>query len=385
MDGGGGGQDSGSTDGPTGPDAPIDPYSITVTKSGTGQGKVTSAPNAIDCGAICAAAFPAGATVTLTATPVPPAIFKGWGGACSGIAPCTLTVDRAHAVTATFDLRKRIVKVLKVGSGNGTVRSTPAGIDCGASCEASFDEGSTVKLEARAAPGSGFVGWRQGCTGNRDCNVTIGDAPTVVEAGFAPLATWDPNWSPAGTITYANGNLSIASASATRKNARTTIGRSTGTYYWEVKANSGSAATNHGGIGLAEAVMPTTASFLGSEPSGFSFGYGAANTVFYMNWAGATFAGTPPAGTSIEAGNIYMFALDATGGFLWCGVNGTWFNAGVPTVGGGAASNPTVSGLSGTMYPAVSLYENSTNSFTANFGQSSFVYAVPLGFSPGFF
>lgn len=384
-DAGGGGIEGGSTDGGTDGPVPPSPFSITVVKNGNGKGTVTSAPAALDCGTICAAAYPAGTSVTLTATPEAPSLFGGWGGACSGTAPCTVTVDKVVAVTATFSLPKQTVKVSKSGTGSGTVKSTPLGIDCGLGCEGQFDQGSNVKLVATPAAGSAFAGWKQGCTGDKDCNLTIGNAATLVEAEFTTFATWDPNWSTPDTITYANGNLSIASNSATRKNARTTVGRSTGAYYWELKANSGSAANNHGGIGLAESVMPPTAAYMGSEPSGFSFGYGAANTTFYIMWAGASFAGSPPAGTAIASGNVYMFALDATGGFLWCGMNGTWFNGGAPAVGGAAGTNPTVSGLTGTMYPGVSLYESSTNSFTANFGQAAFVHTVPAGFSPGFY
>lgn len=384
-DAGGGGTEGGTTDAGTDGPVPPSPYSITVVKNGTGKGRVTSAPAALDCGTICAAAYPAGTSVTLTATPEAPSTFGGWGGACSGTAPCTVTVDKVVAVTATFDLPKQTIKVSKTGTGSGTVKSTPLGIDCGAACEFQFEQGSNVKLVATPDAGSAFVGWKQACTGNKDCNLAIGTSASVVEAEFATFATWDPNWSTPGTITYANGNLSIASASDTRKNARTTVGRSTGAYYWEIKANSGSAASNHGGIGLAESAMPATTLYMGYEPSGFSFGYGGANTTFYMSWAGATFAGTPPAGTAIASGNVYMFALDATGGFFWCGMNGTWFNGGAPAVGGAAGTNPTVSGLAGTMYPGVSLYETSTNSFTANFGQSAFLYAVPNGFAAGFY
>ena len=65
--------------------------SVSVTVSGPGT--VTSSPAGIDCPGSCTAMFPR--AVTLTATPYEGAIFRGWTGACSGAAPCTVTgVDR---------------------------------------------------------------------------------------------------------------------------------------------------------------------------------------------------------------------------------------------------------------------------------------------------
>ena len=43
-------------------------------------------------------------TTTLTATADTGSVFAGWGGDCSGVAPCTITVDDKYDVTATFNL-----------------------------------------------------------------------------------------------------------------------------------------------------------------------------------------------------------------------------------------------------------------------------------------
>ena len=79
------------------------PVQLTVVNAGSGAGTVTSAPAGINCGATCSASFTSGTSVTLTATPNANSTFTGWsGGACSGTAPCSLTLTAATTVTATF-------------------------------------------------------------------------------------------------------------------------------------------------------------------------------------------------------------------------------------------------------------------------------------------
>lgn len=79
--------------------------SFTLKVSSTGPGTVTSSPAGITCGSDCSESYAAGTVVTLMATPNKNARFLGWGGACSGTAACTVTMDAAKSVTATF--RKR--------------------------------------------------------------------------------------------------------------------------------------------------------------------------------------------------------------------------------------------------------------------------------------
>ncbi len=57
---------------------------LTVTKSGTGAGTVTSDPAGISCGTDCSESYPSTSSVTLTATPNSGSTFGGWSGACSG-------------------------------------------------------------------------------------------------------------------------------------------------------------------------------------------------------------------------------------------------------------------------------------------------------------
>ena len=76
---------------------------LTLARSGTGVGKVTSNPAGINCGTDCGDIYPLGRSVTLTATPATGSGFAGWSGACSGQArTCTLAMTTARSVTANF-------------------------------------------------------------------------------------------------------------------------------------------------------------------------------------------------------------------------------------------------------------------------------------------
>ena len=71
------------------------------------------------------------------------------------------------------------------GAGEGTVTSTPAGINCPDACEAELNSGAVLTLTATPAPGSEFVGWSGACTGAGSCQVAL-EAPISVNAEFAP-------------------------------------------------------------------------------------------------------------------------------------------------------------------------------------------------------
>jgi hypothetical protein len=159
----------------------VPPETLSVSTSGSGSGSVTSSPAGIDCGSTCSASFGQGTVVTLTATPAAGSTFSGWAGACSGAGSCQVKMSAAESVTATFDPVPHLtLTVARAGGGSGTVTSSPAGIDCGSTCSASFEEGTIVTLTASPAAGSTFGGWSGGgCSGTGSCQVTISAAESV--------------------------------------------------------------------------------------------------------------------------------------------------------------------------------------------------------------
>ena len=79
-------------------------YDLTITKTGSGSGTVTSSPAGIDCGTDCTETYTEGAVVTLSAIPDAGSYFTGWtGGGCSGTDDCTGTMNADTDITATFE------------------------------------------------------------------------------------------------------------------------------------------------------------------------------------------------------------------------------------------------------------------------------------------
>lgn len=156
---------------------------LTVTTAGSGttaslaNGSVISSPAGIDCARFagedtlgtCTGSFTPGTAVTVTAAPEGD-VTAALSGACTAptgnvgaAVSCTVTMDQARAVTATF--ARNVAHTLTVttagvgssaGDAGGAVTSDPAGIDCArtggsgstGTCEASYPEGATVTVTA---------------------------------------------------------------------------------------------------------------------------------------------------------------------------------------------------------------------------------------------
>ena len=176
-------------------------YSLTVNKSGTGSGTVTSNPAGINCGATCVFAYASGQSVTLTPTPASGYDFSSWSGACTGSEACIVSMDAAKSVTANFTAIPAGSSVLSVTkTGLGSVTSLPVGIDCSGTCNATFTNGTSVTLTAAPVTGYYFAGWGGACSGQGTCTLTINSNQTAT-ANFAQI----PSGNPLLTITVTGG------------------------------------------------------------------------------------------------------------------------------------------------------------------------------------
>ena len=176
-----------------------------LTVSVVGSGTVSSNPAGISCPSTCNHAFAGGSQVTLTPTPASGWAFASWGGACSGSGGCTVTINAAKSVTATFV--QNVTLSVNV-TGSGSVTSSPAGINCPSTCSASFAGGTQVTLTATPANGWGFGGWGGACSGFDNCVVTMTSAQSVT-ATFA-LPQYTLNVSVAGNGTVSSSPVGVS-------------------------------------------------------------------------------------------------------------------------------------------------------------------------------
>jgi hypothetical protein len=113
------------------------------------------------------------------------------------------------------------LRVLKMGLGSGTVTSSPAGINCGVTCEIGFGSTDTVTLTATAAAGSTFAGWdvdadgesstTPDCTGmSNTCTVSMSVARSVRPAfDLSPAIPTMSSFTPQGIQTYLTNNPTV--------------------------------------------------------------------------------------------------------------------------------------------------------------------------------
>ena len=160
---------------------------LSVTTAGTGAGTVQCKFNGGSAGA-CTSPQPNGTTVQIIATPNASSTFAGFSGgtgsasSCS-TSPCSFTITANSSVTATFNLKPVVVEyalaIEKIGTGTGTVTSSPAGIDCGSDCEASFADDTKVTLTATPDEGSAFDHWTGSGCNKGTCVVAMTRVRTI--------------------------------------------------------------------------------------------------------------------------------------------------------------------------------------------------------------
>ncbi len=163
--------------------------SLVIAFSGTGDGTVHLDAYDMHCESTsgCLWPLPENQTVTLNPTPAPGSEFTGWSGACSGSGSCQVPMSGFTAVNAAFEIDTteyilNITKFIDAPGQKAAVTSQPGGIDCGASCSASFVNNTAVQLTAAPEPGTKVDIW-QGCDAispdGLQCTVNLNADTTV--------------------------------------------------------------------------------------------------------------------------------------------------------------------------------------------------------------
>jgi hypothetical protein len=147
----------------------------------------------INCGSTCSASYASGTSVTLTAIAASGSTFAGWSGACTGTATCTVSMNAARTVTATFNTS---------GGAGTTPCSSPITVTGGQS--GNFNTTGAVCLRTSAT----VNGW--GCSNfeGRTVSVNGGTATSTCGAGPFPLAKYSDGYTyfsiSAGTYSWAS-------------------------------------------------------------------------------------------------------------------------------------------------------------------------------------
>jgi formylglycine-generating enzyme required for sulfatase activity len=154
-------------------------------ESGQGSLIADGALDALRCPGSCTGTVAHGGAVRLRAEPEAGWRLAAWTGACADAsAECRLVLTSSAAAGVRFERVRHRVRLRAAGDGRGRLVSSPAGLDCGAVCEAEFDALVPVTVTATPALGSRFQGWDGACSGDGACVLPL-DAPAELTARFA--------------------------------------------------------------------------------------------------------------------------------------------------------------------------------------------------------
>ncbi len=101
-------------------------YTLSISKSGTGNGTVTNSPTGTS--------FPAGTSVNLTAAPDANSTFGGWSGGCTGTGTSSSVIMNSNMnVTATFNAKSSYTITSSAGTGGSISPLGSVSVSAGAS------------------------------------------------------------------------------------------------------------------------------------------------------------------------------------------------------------------------------------------------------------
>jgi uncharacterized repeat protein (TIGR01451 family) len=266
----------------------LNSYALTTATAGTGSGAVTLSP--------AGGTYSHGTVVTVTNTPATGSTFTGWSGACTGSGACTVTMNGAKSVTATFSLNSYALTTATAGTGSGTVTLSPAG--------GAYSHGTVVTVTNTPAAGSTFTGWSGACTGSGACVVTMNGAKSVTATftlnryalgtGTSGTGSGAVTLSPAGG-TYNHGTVVTATNTPAAGSTFTGwSGACTGSGACVVTMNGAKSVTatfSLNSYALTTATAGTGGGAVTLSPAGGTYSHGTVVTVTNTPATGSTFTG----------------------------------------------------------------------------------------------
>ncbi|MHB1830796.1 MAG: InlB B-repeat-containing protein, partial [Candidatus Micrarchaeaceae archaeon] len=141
-------------------------YSVTLSASPSSYGTVSQTPSPSDC---AAGSYPAGTSVTITATPNTGYTFSSWSAECGTNASCTFSMPTSSlSITASFAQACYSVTLSGSPSAGGTESQT------GSTCAAdSYVAGTSVTITATPASGYSFSSWSAECGTSSSCTFSM--------------------------------------------------------------------------------------------------------------------------------------------------------------------------------------------------------------------
>jgi len=220
--------------------------------------------------------------------------------------------------------------------------------------------GFFLKFENSGAFGTDSSGNGNNFTVNGTMTQTI-DTPSNV------FATWNPLDGYVSHMVFSNGNNTVdfGSTNTTKSYPRSTIGASSGKWYFEVL---NVVNTNGQSVGITDRSSPSSTHELGYDP----YEYAYLNTGEKINNSSSS-----SYGNTYTSSDIIGVALDLDNNKLYFSKNGTWQNSGDPTSGATGTGAISITAPSSTnngfYFFAVGEYSGTQNpTWSANFGNGYF-------------
>jgi len=178
------------------------------------------------------------------------------------------------------------------------------------------------------------------------------DVPTLTSATAANYAVWNP-LSLQSSMSATDANLTSQNTGTVARTTIATIGVTSGKWYWELTAFG--VTTLYAGVCSTQ---PAVGGYIGDASTGWAY----ANNGQKINAGSFT-----SYGSSWTTSDVIGVALDMDAGTVTFYKNNT-------------SQGQAFSGITGTVFPAMSPNGVSGNGFNVNFGQRPFAYTPPTGY-----